>query len=324
MTPSRAGTRPSDGAEVLEVSVPVATMWTSPTAPRDVDAPALLATPDVAAWTASMDATVRKGLYGRTLTQLLLGEPARVLERAGDWVRVAALSQSSSAHPDGYPGWVRRDHLADPVARTIDRRAIVATPTAVCVLAGGQPAEVSFGTALRVDSVDEQSATVLLPGDRRGTIRLDRLRLSDTVNQPGHDAGDLLGAAARFLGLRYLWGGTSAWGLDCSGLVHLVFRAFGMTLPRDAFDLAAYVDPVALDEVRPGDLYFFARPGERIYHVGFVSRPVGRDGARWMLHAPEGGELVEDAPLAPHRVETLVSAGRVREPGTGQASPSDV
>jgi hypothetical protein len=31
-----------------------------------------------------------------------------------------------------------------------------------------------------------------------------------------------------------------------------------------------------------------------------------------MLHAPEGGELVEDAPLAPHRAETLVAARRVR------------
>jgi gamma-D-glutamyl-L-lysine dipeptidyl-peptidase len=71
---------------------------------------------------------------------------------------------------------------------------------------------------------------------------------------------------------------------------------------------------VELDAVQPGDLYFFARPDERVYHVGIVSRPVGADGVRWMLHAPEGGELVEDAPLAPHRQETLVSAGRVRKP----------
>jgi cell wall-associated NlpC family hydrolase len=84
-------------------------------------------------------------------------------------------------------------------------------------------------------------------------------------------------------------------------------------LPRDAHDQAAsaQVEPVPLEAVRPGDLYFFARPGERIYHVGFVTRPVDDDGIRWMLHAPEGGELIEDAPLAPHRVDTLVAAGRV-------------
>jgi cell wall-associated NlpC family hydrolase len=86
-------------------------------------------------------------------------------------------------------------------------------------------------------------------------------------------------------------------------------------LPRDTFDqaAAATLEPVPLDEVRPGDLYFFARRGQRVYHVGFVSREVD-DGVRWMLHAPEGGELVEDAPMAPHRLETLVSAARVHMP----------
>ncbi len=120
-------------------------------------------------------------------------------------------------------------------------------------------------------------------------------------------------AARGFLGVRYLWGGTSAWGVDCSGLVHLCWRSQGVLLPRDAHDQAASprVEPVPLDAVRPGDLYFFARPGERIYHVGFVTSPVAADGTRWMLHAPEGGELIEDVPLAPHRLETLVSAGRV-------------
>ena len=134
-----------------------------------------------------------------------------------------------------------------------------------------------------------------------------------TVTADG-DRPDLaaLTFAQRFLGLRYLWGGTSDAGVDCSGLVHRSFRALGIVLPRDAHDQAAFVEPVALDDVRPGDLYFFARPGESVYHVGFVTRPVQDDGTRWMLHAPESGTpFVEDAPLAPYRSETLVSAGRV-------------
>jgi gamma-D-glutamyl-L-lysine dipeptidyl-peptidase len=131
----------------------------------------------------------------------------------------------------------------------------------------------------------------------------------------------VLNTARQFLGVRYLWGGTSGWGLDCSGLVHLTLRSFGVLVPRDAHDQAdarEVVRPVPLDDVRPGDLYFFARPGEKVFHVGLVSRAVAADGTRWMLHAPEGGELVEDAPLAAHRAATLVSAARVRKPDAGQ------
>ncbi|HSE70471.1 MAG TPA: C40 family peptidase [Nocardioidaceae bacterium] len=306
--------------DALEVTVPVATVWTRPDAPRDVDAPATAAEPDVSAWTGAMDAAVRKDLNGRTLTQLLMGEAVRVLERSGDWVRVAALGQASSAHPTGYPGWMRCEHLGSPVQRTTGPTAVVMTRTAVCELEDGSKTELSFGTALWVASVDEETAAVLLPGGRVGSVPLDHLRLAHERQQPAFGADDVLGTAAQFLGLRYLWGGTSAWGLDCSGLVHLVFRAFGVALPRDAFDQAAHVDPVPLDDVRPGDLYFFARPGQRVYHVGFASRPFDGEGRRWMLHAPETGEFIEDAPMAPHRLDTLVTAGRVRKPDAGRAA----
>ncbi|NUR05582.1 MAG: C40 family peptidase [Nocardioidaceae bacterium] len=152
-----------------------------------------------------------------------------------------------------------------------------------------------------------------------GWVRTAHLDLDGTApdaptatEPPGVPALDV---ARRFLGLRYLWGGTSDAGVDCSGLVHRSWRALGTVLPRDAHDQATAVRPVPLAEVRPGDLYFFARPGAKVYHVGFVTRPVADDGTRWMLHAPETGDpYVEDAPLAPHRRDTLVSAGRVEVP----------
>ncbi len=308
------GVRPADPG-VLEVSVPVATLWTAPDAPREMDLPAVRDVPDVAAWAASLDTTARKELNGRTLTQLLLGERVRVVESRGDWVRAVALGQDSSADPSGYPGWLRRAHLATPALPAPSTGVVVAATTA-CDVDDGTSVELSFGTRLGLEA-DEGTAAVLLPGGRRGKVRMDDVRLTSVpATVPG--ASDVLDAAERFLGLRYLWGGTSAWGLDCSGLVHLVFRRYGIALPRDAFDQAAAVQPVPVDEVQPGDLYFFARPSARVYHVGFVSRAVGADGVRWMLHAPEGGELVEDAPLAPHRVDTLVSAGRVRTPEAGR------
>jgi len=191
----------------------------------------------------------------------------------------------------------------------------VVSRTAVCSTDRGEPEELSVGTALSVDGVDGvdgKTVTVRLPDGRRGKLPLSSVRLADPGGPASVDA--VLAVARTFVGLRYLWGGTSGWGVDCSGLVHLAWRSQGVLLPRDAHEQAdsPLVEDVALDDVRPGDLYFFARPGQRIYHVGFVTRPVAESGERWMLHAPEGGELVEDAPLAPHRVETLVGARRVR------------
>lgn len=312
--------------DVLEVRVPVATVWTRPDAPRDLDRDALLDAPDVARWTAAMDADVRKGLDGRTLTQLLMGEAVEVVDERDGWLRVVAPLQPSSKDRRGYPGWVRRSHLGPPVMRRAGATASVRVRSTICDIDEGPRVELSFGTALRLDPLHrptedtdrptqdtdrptEDTARVLLPGGRGGTVLRSDVRLSAEQPRPG--AGDILESARLFLGVRYLWGGTSSWGLDCSGLVHLAHRAHGVVVPRDASDQAGGVDPVPLDEVEPGDLYFFARPDERVHHVGFATRRLAADGTRWMLQAPEGGELVEDGPMAPHRARTLVSAGRV-------------
>jgi cell wall-associated NlpC family hydrolase len=267
------------------------------------------------AWTAALDAETRLDLHGRTLTQLLLGEPALVLEEVDGWSKVAALWQRSSGHEQGYPGWVRTAHLGVPVDRTSGRTAYVTSTSTRATAEGATPVAVSCGTALWVDpgtAGDSAGVGVLLPGGRRGTLPRSDVRLSHKDEAASCAADDLLATARQFLGVRYLWGGTSGWGLDCSGLVHLTFRTHGRLVPRDASDQAEATDlePVKLDDVQPGDLYFFARPGERAYHVGFVTRPVAADGTRWMLHAPEGGGI-EDAPMAAERLGLLVSAGRV-------------
>jgi cell wall-associated NlpC family hydrolase len=296
-----------------EVAVPVATVWSSEHAPRDVDAAAVLPLPDVAGWTGGMDAVLRRGLHGRTETQALLGEPVTVLEDDGAWSRVTCGWQGYRSTDDGYPGWVRSEHLAEPVGRSAGALATVVARSTGCELDDGSTLEVSFASRLWVDGVGTDDVRVLLPGGRRGRLPREGVRLADADDAATYDGEALLATAREFLDLRYLWGGTCAWGLDCSGLVTVVLRAHGLLPPRDASDQAEWdgLAPVDLDDVRPGDLYFFARPGQRIYHVGFVSRPVGEDGVRWMLHAPEGGELIEDAPLAPHRRDTLVSAARV-------------
>jgi cell wall-associated NlpC family hydrolase len=106
-------------SEVLRVGVPVATVWTSPESPRDLDAAAVADAPDLTAWLRGLTAEDRLGLHGRTLTQLLDGEPVLVEERRDGWARVVAPWQPVPGQ-DGYPGWVRESHLRASLDSDLD------------------------------------------------------------------------------------------------------------------------------------------------------------------------------------------------------------
>lgn len=71
---------------------------------------------------------------------------------------------------------------------------------------------------------------------------------------------------------QYLWGGTVGPNYDCSGLMQTAFAAFGIWLPRDAYQQEAFVQPIEMELLQPGDLIFFGKPAagkpDRATHVG--------------------------------------------------------
>jgi cell wall-associated NlpC family hydrolase len=97
--------------------------------------------------------------------------------------------------------------------------------------------------------------------------------------------------ARRYLGVPYVFGGTDpATGLDCSGLVQLVFRQLGIALPRTAQLQYQATTRVPRDQLQPGDLVFFARtyadPHDWITHVGIYI------GGGVQINAPTEGQVV--------------------------------
>jgi cell wall-associated NlpC family hydrolase len=287
--------------KLAATKVPVSTVWSSPDAPRDIDAAAIDAAPDVTGWARSMDTETRLGLHGRTLTQLLFGEPVIVRSERNGWSEILAPWQPSSTDELGYPGWVPSSHLGElpgsatgPVAVAVPSASLTAEPGAPPII------ELSFGTVLASIDHTDGYTRVALPDGADGWLADDALRAMDAPAV----AEDRIRVGSQFLGLEYLWGGTSSYGLDCSGLVHVVSRVLGQRIPRDAHDQCDAFEHVPVEEARPGDLYFFARPDKVVHHVGFVS-------AGGMLHASETGKLLENEPLLPERSETLVAVGRL-------------
>ena len=88
---------------------------------------------------------------------------------------------------------------------------------------------------------------------------------------------EVISAARGFMGTPYKWGGTTRSGMDCSGLLVSSFRVAQIELPRTSADQSNYGKRVGLQELRPGDLVFFAAKKGRgkISHVGMVTEVRG-------------------------------------------------
>lgn len=195
---------------------------------------------------------------------------------------------------------------ADPVAWT------AAQGTAERLdLHGRVDTQALLGDPVIVDAERDGWARVVLPGqstrqDSRGYpgwIPLAQLSEERPVGSPpllppgsqppavDFDGAGLLAIARLFLRMPYLWAGMSGYGVDCSGLVGLVHRYFGVLIPRDADDQALAGTPVPPADAKAGDLLFFAG-GRGVHHVTMA---VG-DGT--MLHAPRTGRVVDITPVS--------------------------
>jgi cell wall-associated NlpC family hydrolase len=102
---------------------------------------------------------------------------------------------------------------------------------------------------------------------------------------------DVVAIAKRYLGVSYVWGGTSPSGFDCSGLMQYSYNQIGVSLPRTSrtqFHAGAYIPPNRLDLLEPGDMVFFGVGGDpdQIHHVGMYV------GGGDFIHAPATGDVV--------------------------------
>ncbi|MBI2259790.1 MAG: C40 family peptidase [Flavobacteriia bacterium] len=76
--------------------------------------------------------------------------------------------------------------------------------------------------------------------------------------------------ATSYLNVPYLWGGKSAFGIDCSAFVQIVFRFRKINLPRDAYQQAEYGNSIPFENHQKGDVAFFNNEEGRIIHVGIL------------------------------------------------------
>jgi cell wall-associated NlpC family hydrolase len=103
---------------------------------------------------------------------------------------------------------------------------------------------------------------------------------------------NLVDTAGTYIGVPYLWGGASERGFDCSGLTMAVYRLNGLQIPRSSREQFAVGAPVALDDLRKGDLVFFRGRTGAVSHVGIYA------GGDSFIHAPKRGRSISREKLA--------------------------
>nr|WP_319265770.1 C40 family peptidase [uncultured Draconibacterium sp.] len=212
------------------------------------------------------------------LTQSIMGTPVKVYHEEDGWYLVQT--------PDRYFGWVDGAGIAPKTnAELAEWKTLkkVLYKQQYGFAYSGPEANSNVETDLVLDNllsiVDETGEfyKMLLADGREAFVKKDECVDLDIWYNKSVAAEDVLKTAKKFMGVPYLWGGTSAKMVDCSGFVKSVYYNHGMILQRDASQQTWYGEMVdtkkGYEILEPGDLVFFGRKAtadqkERVTHVG--------------------------------------------------------
>lgn len=268
------------------VNVPVANMFSGPSAKVDV------------------------------VSQAIFASNIDVLKQKPGWVEIETPE-------DHYRGWVRRSDLVRLGEHTkyasqgevaviedlevhlypvpdVTRRAPLLT--------------VPFETRLEIVKHKPGGRWLLakLPDGRKAWLQKGAVKLyKNGADIPKGDMTipEMVKFSRRFLGLPYTWGGRSSFGYDCSGFVQMLMRQRGYLIPRDADVQAKWsgFEPVSVDDLKAGDVLFFGEKG-KITHTGMY---IGH--GKFIDATTHKRPVLQIDPLNKFWRKALVAARRVKQ-----------
>ena len=214
--------------------------------------------------------------------QALMGTVVEIVDEKSYWRRIVS--------PEPYTAWVNEMGLVE--MDRAEAEAYIAAAKYICTAdfthifatpndSGERISDLVMGCLVRKE-LDSRGnpvkrgkyLAVRLPSGKEGWVLKKTVSdFSEWTASRKMRAEDISECAMRFLGVPYMWGGTSIKHVDCSGLSRSVYFMNGILLPRNASQQAKVGEEVPMDRLEEGDLLFFGTPAsadrkERISHVG--------------------------------------------------------
>lgn len=251
------------------------------------------------------------------LAELKNGTAVTVVSTANGWCKVAC---------SGKTGYIKQDYVStsglasNNTSASTGTAAVVKCSSTVNFRSAASTSstilgELKNGTAVTVLSTSNGWSKVSYAG-KTGYISADYLvtASSGTAISPSNTAASVsisakrqsvLNYAAQFLGVPYVYGGSTPSGFDCSGFTSYVFKNTVGSIPRVAQAQYDATTRVSRDDLLPGDLVFFGSSTSSISHVGIYV------GSNQFIHAPSTGDVVKYSSLTGSYATRYQGAGRV-------------
>jgi uncharacterized protein YgiM (DUF1202 family) len=215
------------------------------------------------------------GLGQEMASQTTLGTVVKILTTKKDWYLIQT--------PDNYLGWVHPKAIVRMTKTEVDqylmKDKLIVTSRIAFAYKSAKFKEVVTdiidGNILELTSKVKNNYEIKLPsGEIAFVKKQDVMPFKEWQDSRILTQDAVVNTAKEFMGIHYLWGGTSIKGLDCSGFVKTVYYKHGLILQRDASQQNLYgkdIDISKIENLNKGDLLFFGRirnNQKRITHVG--------------------------------------------------------
>ncbi|MFT9153508.1 MAG: NlpC/P60 family protein [Lacticaseibacillus paracasei] len=177
------------------------------------------------------------------------------------------LQQTLEANKDKLAQLAASEDAAKAAAATA---AVAATPSASSTSTASSSAASSSANTSTTSASSSASASQA-PASNTSSVSVS--------------GGSIASNAAKYIGVPYVYGGTSPSGFDCSGLIYYAAKEAGISLPRTSQAQSTLGSYVSVSDLKAGDLVFWGGVGSA-YHVGIYI------GGGQYLHAPAPGQSV--------------------------------